>query len=171
MSKYFRPLTSHSYEPIVGGMAVKINKAVHINIPGLWKAHRDKVKHVLESHLGKLKSVMHSYDRSLPHHLDGQTANIATVRKLIFSQIDQALNAFRQNVDVLGAAHDHVSGVLQTCFEFMAKEITGKIMCCVCRNQCTKAPKDPHHINAVVNMQRRSSIDTWPLDLAVRSKP
>ncbi|KAG9251325.1 uncharacterized protein F5Z01DRAFT_292574 [Emericellopsis atlantica] len=114
------------YRPIILEMSAFINHSVNTKIPGLWDKRKANVKQVLEAHFKQLIEVAQKFDATLSHHLDERKADIATNRKLIFSQTTQRLDAFRQSVDVLGAAHAYASGLLKRCFEFMETEITGQ---------------------------------------------
>ena len=117
-------------------MSASILQAVNTKIPALWGARKANVKQAPASHFKKLMDVAHTFDTSLSHHLDSQKADVVANRKLIFSQVDQALGAFRQNVDVIGAAHAHIHHILEKCFEYMENEITGMVACFFLTSQC-----------------------------------
>ncbi|KAI6783470.1 uncharacterized protein J7T54_005499 [Emericellopsis cladophorae] len=114
------------YRPIILDMSASINHSVNTKIPALWDKRKANVKQALEAHFKKLTEVAQSFDATLSHHLDERKSDVVTNRKLIFSQITQRLDAFRQSVDVLGAAHAYIFGLLRKCFEYMETEITGQ---------------------------------------------
>ena len=107
-------------------MATDLTHFVNVHISSAWDDRKESVTQMLETHFNELKDVAKSFEMSLAHYINTQNTDVVESRGMIIPQVEEALNEFRRRVDVMDAAHVHISGILRECFEFMEREITGR---------------------------------------------